>query len=113
MNTMIDNIFLGDCLQYMPTLPDCSVDLVLTDPPYRITAKGNSGNTGGFIANKDTFNGKLFPICSPREWMPQVYRILKNNSHCYIMCNHINLVNFITTAQEAGFHFIKALIWDK
>ena len=27
-------IYQGDCLQVLPTLPDNSVDLVLTDPPY-------------------------------------------------------------------------------
>jgi len=29
-------IWLGDCLELMKTMPDKSVDLVLTDPPYRI-----------------------------------------------------------------------------
>ena len=28
----------GDCLELLPTLADCSVDLVLTDPPYGTTA---------------------------------------------------------------------------
>ena len=28
----------GDCLELLPTLPDGSVDLVLTDPPYGTTA---------------------------------------------------------------------------
>lgn len=27
------NLFQGDCLEVMKTIPDGSVDLVLTDPP--------------------------------------------------------------------------------
>ena len=37
-------LYLGDCLEYMKTMPDKSVDAVITDPPYGIGAeKGTSG----------------------------------------------------------------------
>jgi len=35
---MAINIFHGDCLEIMKTLPDKSVDMCLTDPPYGTTA---------------------------------------------------------------------------
>ena len=35
---MTVNLFNGDCLEIMKTLPDKSVDMVLTDPPYGTTA---------------------------------------------------------------------------
>jgi len=28
----------GDCLELLPTIPDQSVDMILTDPPYGTTA---------------------------------------------------------------------------
>lgn len=31
---MINNIILGDCMDYLKEIPDKSIDLVLTDPPY-------------------------------------------------------------------------------
>ena len=31
------NLMLGDCLERMKEIPDGSVDLVLTDPPYNIS----------------------------------------------------------------------------
>ena len=36
---MTSNITLyhGDCLEYMKSMPDKSVDAVITDPPYGIT----------------------------------------------------------------------------
>jgi len=34
----IDTIHCGDCLELMKEIPDKSVDLVLTDPPYFLPA---------------------------------------------------------------------------
>ena len=31
-------LFHGDCLEIMKSIPDASIDLVLTDPPYGTTA---------------------------------------------------------------------------
>jgi site-specific DNA-methyltransferase (adenine-specific) len=33
----MNTFYLGDCIEIMKTLPDSSVDLVLTDPPYGLT----------------------------------------------------------------------------
>jgi site-specific DNA-methyltransferase (adenine-specific) len=42
-------IYLGDCIEWMRTLPDKSVDHVITDPPYEKEAhtKGRRGARGG------------------------------------------------------------------
>ena len=32
------NLMFGDCLERMKEIPDCSVDMVMTDPPYGTTA---------------------------------------------------------------------------
>jgi len=34
-------IYCGDCLEVMKEIPDKSIDLVLTDPPYNISKEGN------------------------------------------------------------------------
>lgn len=40
------NLMLGDCLERMKEIPDGSVNMILTDPPCKITARGNGGNSG-------------------------------------------------------------------
>jgi len=37
MTLEVDRIYCGDCLDLMREIPDQSVDLVLTDPPYGVT----------------------------------------------------------------------------
>lgn len=38
LENIVLNLMQGDCLELMKTIPDGSVDLVLTDPPYGTTA---------------------------------------------------------------------------
>ena len=105
----------GDAIDFMKTLDDESVDLIVTDPPYKITARGCSGNSGGNMKSKLSMQGKIFKHndIKPIEYIPEFYRLLKDGSHCYIMTNHVNLQEILNTATKCGFHFIKSLIWDK
>ena len=105
----------GDAIEFMKTLEDESVDLIVTDPPYKVTARGNAGNSGGMMQSKLSMQGKIFKHndIKPIEYIPEFYRLLKDGSHCYIMTNHVNLQEMLNTATECGFHFIKSLIWNK
>ena len=105
----------GDCLELMKDIPDESIDLIVTDPPYKVLSRGNAGNTGGMLRKKINMSGNVFTYndidCD--EYAPEFYRVLKDGSHCYVMTNHINLIHMLNTFTNYGFHFIKSLIWDK
>lgn len=105
----------GDAIDFMKTLEDESVDLIVTDPPYKVTARGNAGNSGGMMQSKLSMQGKIFKHndIKPIEYIPEFYRLLKDGSHCYIMTNHVNLQEMLNTATKCGFRFIKSLIWNK
>lgn len=111
----INQIVNDDCINVMKELPNESIDLILTDPAYNMTPRGNFGSTGGMLKKNINMKGKVFDynFLDISEWLPECYRVLKDGTHCYIMCNHINLFYFIDVAQKVGFHFIKSLIWDK
>lgn len=108
-------LFNGDCLEIMKDIPSGSVDMIVTDPPYRTTSRGGTGNSGGMCRKKIFSEGKVFDHNSIKlsEYIPEFFRLLKDGSHCYVMSNHTNLVETLTVAQSSGFHFIKSLIWDK
>lgn len=111
----LNQIHKGDCLKLMTEIPDNSIDLIITDPPYKTTARGNYGNTGGMLKSKMNMKGQVFQHnnISPSQYAPELYRILKDSAHCYIMTNHVNLIEMLNTFTNAGFHFTKSLIWDK
>ena len=105
----------GNCLEYMRTLEDECIDLIVTDPPYPTTSRGHAGNSGGMLQKEINKKGKVFEHnnidCT--EYAPEFYRVLKDGSHCYIMTNHINLIKMLNVFTDCGFHFIKSLIWNK
>ncbi len=111
----LNQIHNKDVLELMKTMSDESIDLIVTDPPYKVTARGNAGNSGGMMQDKLSMQGKIFKHndIKPSEYIPEFYRLLKDGSHCYIMTNHVNLHEMLNVAKESGFHFIKSLIWNK
>lgn len=108
-------LIYGDCLAEMHKIPDASIDLICTDPPYKLTSRGGSGTMSGYWATDKAKSGKVFNHndIEIEDYLPEFYRLLKDGTHCYIMCNHLNLPHFIDVINKSEFKFIKCLIWDK
>ena len=108
-------IYNKNCLDVFKTISDESIDLIATDPPYHVMARGTSGNAGGMLQKQINRDGKVFEFndINVSEYAPEFFRVLKDGSHLYVMTNHINLIEMLNTFTKVGFHFIKSLIWDK
>ncbi|EKS4345096.1 site-specific DNA-methyltransferase [Clostridium botulinum] len=97
-------------------LPSESVDLIVTDPPYKTITGGDSNGAnserpkGMLSGNRKLFKHQKLKIS---DWMPQLYRILKEQSHCYIFTNVINMEEMIREAKKAGFKLHNILVWLK
>jgi DNA modification methylase len=94
-------LYQGDCLEEMSKMPDKSVDLVLTDPPYNIgKAKWDK------IPNYIEWCGKWFKECE---------RLLKDNGSFYFWHNDMvqiaQLMEWIR--QNTAFVFKRLIVWDK
>lgn len=119
-NLVTDNLgdirlFNGDCLKLIKTISDNSIDCIVTDPPYPTTSRGNAGNSGGMLQKDINKKGSVFDFndCHVTDWCPELFRVLKDGGHAYIMTNHKNLIEYLNVATQCGFHFIKSLIWNK
>ena len=109
-------LYNGDCLDIMKEIPNESIDLVVTDPPYRTTSRGNAGNSGGMMRTEKSLKGKIFDFndITIKEWCPLLTNVLKNGTHFYIMTNHKNLNEYLNTIyNDKNVKFTKSLIWDK
>lgn len=129
---MID-LYNGDCLEVMRSIANNSIDLVATDCPYKIVSGGcrkipkdGERETSGILTHRHKDNkrtdwvdavrtGKMFANndIEFKDWLPDVYRVLKDKSHCYIMVNSRNLAELQKQAELAGFKFQNLLMWDK
>lgn len=134
MEIIKNNVVLlkGNCLELMKDIPDESIDLVVTDCPYHIVsggcttgAYGNKKGCGKCSAKWETqgqlYNfeniksGKLFDNndIEFKQWLPELFRILKKDTHCYIMINARNLKELQQEAENVGFKFQNILVWRK
>lgn len=143
MEQYINKITNDDCLNILKRLPDKCIDLVCTDCPYKIVSGGCStgvyGNSkqekildglirgcgrcakkwetvGQLNENYENIkSGKMFDNNEIKfeDWLPEIYRVLKDNTHCYIMVNGRNLAELQKQAERVGFVYQNLLVWEK
>ncbi|MEM5541773.1 site-specific DNA-methyltransferase [Sulfitobacter sp. AS92] len=107
-------LYLGDALDILPSLRG-QADLVVTDPPYKLTSGGNtSGAMGGKMASEVYDNtGLLMDVVKWQEIGGPIYRALGPNGDAYVMCEDKNLFAAHGGFLGAGFKFHSLLTWDK
>lgn len=108
-------LFCGDCLEVLKTIPDASVDLIVTDPPYQI----NNTQAGGKSAlsrsiqrmNNEIRNANLCDGFNVQV-LDELVRVQKK-INCYIWCNGKQIPMYIQYFVEGlGCNF-DILIWQK
>jgi site-specific DNA-methyltransferase (adenine-specific) len=105
-----------DAVAWLRTLPDCSLDLVITDPPYESLEKHRAIGTTTRLkhskaSSNDWFN--IFPNGRFEELFAEVHRVLERNRHFYLFCDQETMFVAKPIAEKVGFRFWKPLIWDK
>lgn len=109
----IDTIVKCDVLDLMATVPDNSIDLIVTDPPYLISYKTNhrkmrEGGEHKFstvIAN-DSNPGLI------KQYIKECHRVLKDNTAMYMFCS-FDKVDFFKSEIEKYFDVKNIIIWRK
>lgn len=108
-------LYNNDCLNVFKDIPDNSIDLIISDVPYKVISGGRpkyKGQPSGILSKND---GKIFNNndIKPCEYMYELYRVLKEDTHCYIFINFINLQEMMNEAEKVGFKLHTLLIWEK
>ena len=102
------NLMLGDCLERMKEIPDGSVDMVLTDPPYGISYQSNR-RTATERFNKISQDSELSWLDS---FCDEIYRVMRDNSAAYVFCSW-HKVDVFKVALEQKFKIKNLLVWVK
>lgn len=105
-----------DAVDWLRSLPDASVDLIVTDPPYESLEKHRRIGTTTRLKNSKASSNvwfQIFPNDRFEELFIECYRILKNHRHFYLFCDPETMFVVKPIAELAGFRFWKPIIWDK
>lgn len=97
----------GDSMLIMKKMPNNSVDLFLTDPPYK-----------DYQSNRPIINKKTKKIYASKfnfeEFINEMERILKPSHHFYIFCDHLTFSNFFRAINDNNSLVYKNMIvWVK
>jgi site-specific DNA-methyltransferase (adenine-specific) len=92
---MTHDLRFGDCLDVLRTLPDCSVDAVVTDPPYGLA-----------------FMGKRWDYDVPSEdgWR-ECLRVLKPGGHLLAFAGTRTQHRMACRIEDAGFEIRDMIAW--
>lgn len=110
------NLSRMDAVTWLRTLPDCSVDLLITDLPYESLEKHRKiGTTTRLKESKSSSNQwfSIFPNYRFGALFAEAYRVLKKNAHFYFMCDQETMFYAKPVGESAGFKFWKPIVWDK
>ena len=102
-------LIYGDCLEVMKAIPNESIDLIVTDPPYLINYKSKwscNGNSSKTILGDNDYN-------LIENSIREMHRVLKLNSATYIFCSPKKIDYFIRYSQKAGFVIKNNIVWIK
>lgn len=101
------DLFHGSCLDYIPTLEDASIDLLLTDPPYGMDFKS------GWVDKSKIQNDKIEDTTILFESvLSSVKSKLKDDAHIYIFGN-IYYMEDIKPIIEKYYKLENIIIWDR
>ena len=88
---------LGDCREVMIGIADCSVDAVVTDPPYEL----------GFMGKKWDASGIAYQV----EVWAECLRVLKPGGHLLAFGGSRTSHRLTCAIEDAGFQIRDSLMW--
>lgn len=99
-----------DAVEWLRGLRPESIDLIVTDPAYESLEKHRAVGTTTRLTNAwfEIFPNSRFP-----DLFREMYRVLKPNTHCYVMCDQETAFVIKPMGEAAGFKFWKPLVWSK
>ena len=102
------NLMQGDCLELMKRIPDGSVDMVLTDPPYGMDYQSNRRTVTEKFAKISNDDG----LDWLDDFVDECYRVMRNNSAAYVFCSW-HKIDVFKVSFERRFKLKNLIVWVK
>lgn len=111
---MLTACTLGDALTLARQLPDDSVDLLITDPPYGIEGdtlhKHYNRNEEFVLDGYAEIPAAEYPEFT-RAWIEQAARVLRPGGSAFIVSGYSMLLPILTALKDAGLVEVNHVIW--
>ena len=113
-----DRILVGDCVELMNSLPECSVDLIFADPPYNLQLKGDlhrpdNSRVDAVNDHWDQFDSFRAYDEFTNAWLSAARRILKKDGAIWAIGSYHNIFRVGSAVQNQGFWILNDVVWRK
>ena len=107
------NLIHGDCFSALKEIPDHSIDLILTDPPYNIAqySTGNLRFDWRADINNDVAPWDLVEL-KPDDLVNEFRRVLSPRGNIFIFCSY-NIIGEYHKAFDPVFDTFQFMVWHK
>lgn len=107
------DIFLQDSKKHIKTVPDASIDLILTDPPYNLSpySTGNIKFNWRKELNNDLAQWDNVDF-KPGDWLKEFKRVLKPTGNIFAFTSY-NLLGEWHQAFDPEFDTFQFMVWHK
>jgi len=109
-----NQIYNMDCIEGMALLPEASVDLIITDPPFAIDFKAHRRNynrTQSRVLTGYNEIEALDYLDFTRSWMAQAFRVLSESGSAFVFSGWNNLKDILIASDDIGFTTVNHIIW--
>ena len=109
-----DRVYQGDATRLIRDLPDSSIDLLVTDPPFAIDFRAqrlNYNRTGSnVLEGYQEISGVEYELFT-RDWMSEAFRVLSPSGSMYVFSGWNHLKDILDGLDRAGFTTQNHIIW--
>lgn len=118
LNKYLNKITHGDSLKILKELPDKSIDMILTDPPYfekafKISAnQKNISRLNANITKSLKFVDKINSIIKPNDWFEEAIRVSKKINWIIWLDDRHQLLDYLLLIKQYNMSFY-TLNWYK
>lgn len=98
MENFVKKIINGDCIEVMKTMPESSIDLIVTSPPYGVGIEYDSHDDDMVFEDYKVFSN---------QWLTEAFRVLKDDGRIAL-----NIPYEINRQDKGGRIFMVSEVWN-
>jgi site-specific DNA-methyltransferase (adenine-specific) len=110
-------LYLGNCLDVLPKLPECTIDVIFADPPYNLSNGGITCQAGRMVSvNKgewDKSKGFEQDYQFSLDWLNACRRVLKDDGTIWVSGTIHSIYSVGFALQQLGYKLLNEICWFK
>ena len=118
IESAVDSIIVGDCVQAMGALPEACADLIFADPPYNLQLerelrRPDNSKVDAVDDSWDQFDSYADYDRFTRDWLTASRRVLKDTGALWVIGSYHNIFRVGAILQDLGFWILNDVVWRK